>query len=256
MDKCSTLRVLSCTNRGNHSSYASTDVLTHNNRDRCAVRNCAGSRKSLQNTNRRRAGLNDRGKNRTCKNTQDRILKHKEQLLESRNVTKTRNSTGHSFHTEHKGCETKKNHTDVFLLIALCKHKEHNTNKCKNRCEGRRLQKLQEHIASRNTAKAQDPSRYRSTDIGTHNYVDRLFQGHQLGVYKAYNHNRCCRRTLNNSSNTKTCKKSRKLASGEFTNHVFKLTTSTSLQSAAHKVHTEKEQTKSTYERKYVKNIH
>ena len=192
---CRTLTVLVCAERGKHSGYASTDVLTHYDWDSRAKADSAGRSERLKNTDGCGGGLNDGGKHETCDNTEDGILKHGEKLSERLVASEGANRIGHHSHTGHKHYEAEENNADVLLLAALNEHNKTNTD---NRNDGHpgvglkyaeQLNRLRTGIATE-TVKSGEPSGDGSTYVCTHDNADRLKKRHRTGVYKAYDHNR------------------------------------------------------------------
>ena len=60
------------------------------------------------------------------------------------------------------------------LFASLAEDIEYNAEKSKNGRKGRGLKELDKQSVTLDLAKAEHPSCDRSTDVGTHNYVDRL----------------------------------------------------------------------------------
>ena len=131
--------VLGRTDRGQQRGDTGTDVLSHDDRNCRTEGNRTGRRKCLQNTDRRGAGLDDRGQDRTDDDTENGILEHDEHFLECRNVFQSGNRIGHCFHTEHQRCKAEQNDTDILFLVALGEHDKNDADQRKNGCKGGRL---------------------------------------------------------------------------------------------------------------------
>ena len=76
MNYCGALTVFIRAYRGYECGYTGTDVLTHNYRNCRSVGDSSRGGKRLKNTDRCRGGLDDSGKDKTCKNTKNGVFKH------------------------------------------------------------------------------------------------------------------------------------------------------------------------------------
>ena len=139
---------------------------------------------------------------------------NEQDIAELGNVLKTRNGVGHDGHAVHEGGEAQQDHACVLLLAALGKQEQGDTDKGKNGGKGGGLEHLQ-NAAAFDTGKAEYPCGDGGTDVGTHDDVDGLLEGHQTGVYKADDHDGGGGRALDDGGHADTGKKAGYLVRGQ-----------------------------------------
>ena len=181
--------VLIGTHRGEQSSDAGADVLTHDDGDRTAIGHLTRRGQRLQNTDGGRGGLNDTGQHCTGQHAQHRVGKHDKNVAELGHFTQAGHRAGHGLHAEHQRGKAQQDHAGVLLLAGLAAHIEQNADERQNRSEGTGLQQTDNQVVALNTGQTQQPCGHRGTHIGAHNHVDRLLQRHKTGVDEADHHN-------------------------------------------------------------------
>ena len=140
MDKRGPFCILFRSNRRNQGGYTSTDILSHDDRDRSPIRHRTSHTQRLQNTDRSRRALNDRSQNRTGQHTKHRIFEHQKDVCEFRHVCQRLHCSAHCLHTKHQNCKSDHDRTGIFFLVFPGKKKKTDTDDRKNRRKRRRLE--------------------------------------------------------------------------------------------------------------------
>ena len=256
MEQCCTASVAVGAGRGQHSRHAGTDILSHDNGHSSTQGHSAGHGQGLQNTHRRRGGLDDCRQQCADKDAQNGIGESDEQLLEGRHILEAADSAAHSIHAEHQCGKAQQDHAGVLLLVVLTEHKEGNADERQDGGETGGLQQLHKKIITGNATQRQDPARHRCTNVGADDDIDGLPQGHKAGVDETDHHNRGCRRGLDHGSHSKAGDKTSKLAGSQLTEQSFQSAACPALQSLTHDVHAKQEQAQAANKIEYVEYIH
>ena len=93
-------------------------------------------KRSLENTDRGGAGLDNRRQQSAGKHTENGIFEHYKETLESGHIRKALYRSGHGFHAKHQGSKAQKDGPSVFFSAALGKHNVNYAYKGQNRGKG------------------------------------------------------------------------------------------------------------------------
>ena len=242
--------------RGEHSGNAGADVLPHNNRDRRAPGDLPRDGQRLKDAHRSRAGLDYGSEQRAGQQAQDGAAKQEEELLEGGDAAQPRHRSGHLLHAEHQRGKAQKNDSGVLFLVAFAEHIADDANKRQKRREGGGLEQPDKKIAALNAGQAEKPGRHGGADVGAHNNIDRLLQGHQAGVDKPDYHHRGRRGALDNRRNYNPGYKPGQPACCKPAEKRPEPAPSPALQGLSHQIHAEQKQAQPAQKGQHMKNIH
>ena len=228
-----------------HGGDAGTDVLAHDDGNGRTVAHLSGDRQGLENAHGSGAGLNDGSEHRPGQHTQNGILEQDEQILERRHIPQPGDGGGHGLHAEHQCGEAQKDRAGILFLVIFAEHVIDDAHKGQHRRKGGGFQQPDEDIAAGNPRQAENPGGDGGADVGTHDHVDGLTQGHQAGVDEAHHHHRGGRGALDHGGHRKTRQQARHLVGGHLPKQGAKAPPCPSLQSLAHHIHAEEKQAQS-----------
>ena len=256
VDECGTLGVLIGPHRGQQRRDAGADVLAHDDGNGGAIAHLTGDGQRLQDPHGGGAGLDDGRQHRTGQQAQHRVLKGDEQLSEGRHIRQTAHGGGHGFHAEHQRGKAQQHRAGVLFLIVLAEHEEDDTHQRQHRRKGGGLQEPHPYAVAADAAQTQQPCRHRGADIGPHDDVDGLPQGHETGVDEAHHHHRGGRGALDHRRDAKAREKARQTAGGHLAQQGTQAAPGPAFQRLSHQRHAEQEQTQPSQHGQYIKNTH
>ena len=127
--------ILVCADRRQHGCDGRADVLTHDDGDGRGVAHRARDGERLQNTDGRRARLNDGGEQRAGEHAEDGILKSDKEICERGDVLEACDRAAHRLHAEHERGKAEQDHAGVLFLVVLAEHVVDDANQRKDRGE-------------------------------------------------------------------------------------------------------------------------
>ena len=136
MDRCRTFCIFLCSDGRQHGSHTGTDILSHDNRKCCAIRNCSSHTQCLQDTNRSTGALDHRSQHGTCKNSQHWVGENQKNVGKFRYVCQRFYCAGHGFHTIHQNSKANQDISDILFLLPFGKHDHCHADHTQYRGEG------------------------------------------------------------------------------------------------------------------------
>ena len=239
-----------------HSRNAGADVLAHDDGNCRAEGDLPRRRHRLQDTHRRRGGLDNSRKHRAGHHAQNRIGEHQQQLPESLHVLQASHRSAHGVHAEHQRSKAQKDKARVLLFSVFAHHVKGHADQGHNRRKGAGHEQFYKEIVALDARQAQDPRRHGGTHIRAHNDMDSLAQGHKPRVHEAHYHHRSGRRRLNHRRNAQARQESAQPAACELSQQGLQPAACPLFQSIPHQIHAEQKQAQPSNERQHIKKCH
>ena len=256
VDQRGALGVFAGTHGRNKRRDTGTDILTHDDGNGAAEGDLTGHGQGLQHTHRSRGRLNGSRQQCAGQHAQHRVGEHHKQLTEGRHVGQSLQGAGHDIHTQHQSGKAQQDVAGLLALFILAQHHVTHADQAQNGGERGGFEHLHQQIIAADTGQGQQPCRHRGTDVGTHDHVDGLTQGHQRRVNKADHHNGGGCGGLNNARHSKAGKQAQQTVGSQFAKQGAQAVAGAAFQSIAHYVHTKKEQAHAADHRQHIKERH
>ena len=200
--------------------------------------------------------MDDRRQDGPGQHAQHRVFEQDEHLLEGGDVPQAGNGAGHGLHAVHQGGEAQQDHPCVLFFRVLDKHIEDDPDKGQHRCEGGGLQQPDQQVAAVDPREAQQPCRDGGADVGPHDHVDGLLQGHQAGIDEANHHHRGGGGALDDRGDAQSRQQSGQLSGGQLFQQDAEPSSCPALQGLPHDAHAEQEQAQAAQQGECAKNVH
>ena len=255
MNKSGALGVLVGARGGNQRSDGGADVLAHDDGHSGRVGDRAGAGQRLQNTDRRRRGLQHSREHSARDNAEDGIFEAEEQIHEPRLIGQRGHGMGHRVHAGHQNGEAQHNFTNAALAV-LADHIHPDADKAEDRAPGIGVHHLGDEAVTLEAGQRQQPAGDGGADIRAHDHADGLMQLHQAGVDEADRHNGGGTAGLNDGGDGHAEQQAAQGAAGHGGQDSLQLTAGCLLQRFTHQVHAIQEHGNAAHQGEHIKNGH
>ena len=253
--KSGALGVLVGARGGNQRGDGGADVLAHDDGHSGRVGDRAGAGQRLQNTDRRRRGLQHSREHSARDNAEDGVGEAKEQIHEPRLVRQGGHSAGHGVHTGHQDGKAQQNLADPAFAV-LANHIHPDADEAQNGAPRVGVHHPGDEAVALQTRQGQQPAGHGGADVRAHNDADGLMELHKARVDEANGHNGGGTAGLNDGGDGHAEQKPADGAAGHGGQDTLQLAAGSLFQRFPHQVHAIQEHGNAAHQGEHIKNGH